>query len=167
MLMPAFFCAVLVLFADCTMKRKQEYDGVKSAVSYADILEQNPNGVLATRNGEQMRTQIMSFQFVEGNRIYFCTGSEKPLYEQLRRFPQVSYCTWPEDFEPVVSMNGKVVFTDDTVLKERVFSGTGYASDFIRRHYKSTDNPNLKLFYIEVEEIETYSSDGPKIYKAQ
>ena len=156
-----------LLFAGCGAEKPQPYDGNKSAANFADILEQNPNGVLATRNGGHLRTQIMSLQFVEGNKVYFCTGSEKPLYEQLRRFPEVSYCTWPQDFEPVVSLNGKVVFTDDAALKARVFSGTGYASDFIRRHYQSADNPNLKLFYIEAAEIETYGEDGPKVYKAQ
>ena len=158
---------MVCLFAGCSAEKAQLYDGDKSAASFAEILEQNPNGVLATRNGGRLRTQIMSLQFVEGNRAYFCTGSEKPLYEQLRQFPEVSYCTWPQDFEPVVSLNGKVVFTDDAALKARVFSGTGYASDFIRRHYKSVDNPNLKLFYIEAEVIETYGEGGPKVYKAK
>jgi uncharacterized pyridoxamine 5'-phosphate oxidase family protein len=97
--------------------------------------------------------------------VYFCTGSEKPLYEQLLSFPYVSYCTYPEDFEPVLSLNGKVVFSDDAALKSRAFNGTGYASGFVRNHYKSLDNPNLKLFYIDVEEVETYDSDGAKMYR--
>ncbi|GMO47442.1 MAG: pyridoxamine 5'-phosphate oxidase family protein [Termitinemataceae bacterium] len=131
------------------------------------MLEQNPNGVFANNNGEQIRTQIISFQFVEGNKVYFGTGSEKPLYQQLIRFPYVSYCTYPDDFEPVLSLNGQVVFTDDKALMERAFNGDGYASRFLRNHYKTLDNPNLKLFYIDVEEIEIYDSDGAKIYKAK
>ena len=143
------------------------YSGIKSAGDYTDILETNPNGVLANRNGENMRTQIISFQFVEGNRVYFCTGSEKPLYEQLVQFPHVSYCTYPEDFEPVLSLNGKVVFSDDSSLKERVLNGTGYASQFIRNHYKSADNPNLMLFYIDVDEIEIYDYSGAYVYRTE
>ena len=143
------------------------YSGIKSASDYADLLEKYPNGVLANQNGENIRTQIISFQFVEGNRVYFCTGSEKPLYEQLVQFPHVSYCTYPEDFEPVLSLNGKVVFSDDNSLKERVLNGTGYASQFIKEHYKSADNPNLKLFYIDVDNIETYDYSGANVYKTK
>jgi len=143
------------------------YAGTKSVSDYVPVLEENPNGVLANRNGGQLRTQIISFQFVEGNRVYFCTGSEKPLYQQLLRFPSVSYCTYPEDFEPVLSLNGNVVFSDDEALKERAFNGSGYASQFIRNHYQTVDNPNLKLFYIDVETIETYDFNGANVYKTE
>ena len=140
------------------------YDGIRSASDFAEMLETYPNGVLANRNGEHLRTQIMSFQFVEGNRVFFCTGSEKPLYAQLRAYPHVSYCIFPEDFEPVLSLNGQVVFTDDRELLDRVFAGTNYASEFIRRHYGTVDNPNLRLFYIDVIEIETYEYTGASIF---
>ena len=134
---------------------------------FVKILQEHPNGVLANRNGEMIRTQIISFQFAEGNKVFFGTGSEKPLYRQLIQFPYVSYCTYPEDFEPVLSLSGKVVFTDDNDLKERAFNGDGYASRFLRNHYKTLDNPNLKIFYIDVDEIETYGADGVKIYKTK
>jgi uncharacterized pyridoxamine 5'-phosphate oxidase family protein len=134
---------------------------------FVKILTEHPNGVLANRNGKMIRTQIISFQFVEGNKVFFGTGSEKPLYQQLLKFPYVSYCTYPEDFEPVLSLNGKVVFTDDNELKERAFNGDGYAGEFLRNHYRTSDNPNLKIFYIDIEEIETYGEDGPKTYKVK
>ena len=160
------FVIVLSLTGCASVKEATQtvYSGQKSVSEFTGVLEANPNGVLANRNGEKMRTQIISYQFVEGNRVYFCTGSEKPIYEQLLKFPFVSYCCYPENFEPVLSLNGKVVFTDDKALMERAFNGTGYASGFIRRHYQTIDNPNLKLFYIDVDIIETYSNDGPKVY---
>ena len=163
-------CILMLSVTGCETEKKATetvYAGQKNASDYENVLEQNPNGVLANRNGKDMRTQIISFQFVEGNNVYFCTGSEKPLYQQLVQFPYVSYCTYPDDFEPVLSLNGKVVFTDDATLKERVFNGTGYASQFIKNHYQTIDNPNLKLFYIDVEEIETYDVNGANVYKTK
>jgi uncharacterized pyridoxamine 5'-phosphate oxidase family protein len=163
-------CIFMLSITGCGPEKKATetvYSGQKSVNDFEDVLEQNPNGVLANRNGKEMRTQIISFQFVEGNNVYFCTGSEKPLYQQLIKFPYVSYCTYPDDFEPVLSLNGKVVFTDDIALKERVFNGTGYASQFIKYHYQTVDNPNLKLFYIDVDEIETYDSSGVNVYKTR
>ena len=127
---------------------------------FVHILEQYRNGVLANRNGEYLRTQIITFAFAEGNRAFFCTSSVKPMYTQLVNFPYVSYCTYPEDFEPVLSINGKVVFIDDKALQERALESNYYA----KSHFKSVDNPILKVFCIEVQEIETYSSEGTKIY---
>jgi len=166
----AILCiCILSLIACESVKKETEtiYSGQKNVSEFENVLEQNPNGVLANRNGEKIRTQIISYQFVEGNNVYFCTGSEKPLYEQLLKFPYISYCTYPSDFEPVLSLNGKVIFTDDSALKECAFNGVGYASQFIRNHYKSVDNPNLRLFYISVDEIEIYDSSGARVYKTK
>ena len=167
-------CLVTVIFAlagcggqNAERVTESEYSGIRSASDFEELLEAYPNGVLANRNGDHLRTQIMSFQFIEGNKVFFCTGAEKPLYAQLMAFPHVSYCIFPEDFEPVLSLNGPVVFTDDRELLERVFAGTNYAGEFIRRHYGTADNPDLRLFYIDVIEIETYEYSGPNVFRTQ
>jgi len=133
---------------------------IKSLGEFAHILEEYPNGVLANRSGENLRTQIMTFSFVEGNRAYFCTTNDKPLYAQLTAFPNVSYCTFPPDFEPVLSINGKVVFVEDRAQKEQALESNYYA----KRNFKSVDNPLLAVFYIDAEEIETYDFEGPNVY---
>jgi uncharacterized pyridoxamine 5'-phosphate oxidase family protein len=56
------------------------------------ILEEYRHGVLANRAGEMLRTQILTYSFLEENRAYFCTTSDKPLYAQLRANPYVSFC---------------------------------------------------------------------------
>jgi uncharacterized pyridoxamine 5'-phosphate oxidase family protein len=127
---------------------------------FVPILQEHPNGVLANRKGKKLRTQIITFQFAEGNKAYFCTNREKPFYKQLRDNPYVSYCTFPKDFEPVLSINGKVVFTEDRALKLRALEGNPY----VKKNFQNPDNPVFKLFYIEVEEIETYGSEGPHVY---
>jgi uncharacterized pyridoxamine 5'-phosphate oxidase family protein len=135
----------------------------KEVSTFINVLQENPDGVLANRNREKIRTQIITFQFLDGNKVYFGTNSEKPLYKQLLDYPNVSYCTFPNDFEPVLSLNGKVVFVEDRALKVRALN----EGEYLRRHYKSPDDPKLKLFYIDVEEIETFGNDGAKIYSAK
>jgi len=130
---------------------------------FVHILEGYRNGVLANRDGENLRTQIITFSFAEGNRAYFCTTNDKPVYTQLVAFPNVSYCTFPPNFEPVLSLNGKVVFTRDKALMERALESNYYA----KRNFKSVDNPLLEVFYIDVEKIETYGTEGPNIYSAK
>ena len=127
------------------------------------LLETYRNGVLANRNGEKLRTQIITFSRAEENRAYFCTTTNKPMYTQLVAFPYVSYCAYPEDWEPVLSLNGKVVFVEDRETKERVLESNYYA----KNNFGSVDNPLLAVFYIDVEEIETYSTEGAFVYAAK
>jgi uncharacterized pyridoxamine 5'-phosphate oxidase family protein len=130
---------------------------------FVKILQEHPYGVLANRNGRMIRTQIMTFRFAEGNRVYFETNSLKPVYKQLRRYPYVSYCTYAEEFEPVLSINGKVVFVEDPALKSRLFN----ENINLKSKYQSPENPNFKVFYIDTEEIETFGAAGVKIYKTK
>jgi uncharacterized pyridoxamine 5'-phosphate oxidase family protein len=135
----------------------------RSLSDFIHILEEYRDGVLANRNGEKLRTQIMTFSFAEGNRAFFCTTNDKPLYAQLVAFPHVSFCTFPADWEPVVSLNGRVIFVEDRELRERALESNYYA----KRHFVSVDNPLLEVFYIYVEEIETYSFEGAFVFSAK
>jgi uncharacterized pyridoxamine 5'-phosphate oxidase family protein len=76
--------------------------------------------------------------------------------------PGVSFCTYPAGFNPVLSINGKAVFVEDMALKSRALD----ENPQIKGIYKSPDNPVFKIFYIDVEEVETFSfTEGSKSYK--
>jgi len=156
---------LLLAVVGCDAKKTADLENgleFEQVNTFEKVLKENPNGVLANRNGDNMRTQIMTFQFIDGNKVYFGTNVEKPLYKQLVENPYVSYCTFPSDFKPVLSLNGKVVFTEDREIKARALEG-----EYLSKYYKSPDDPNLKVFYIDVDEIETYGNDGVKIYRAK
>jgi uncharacterized pyridoxamine 5'-phosphate oxidase family protein len=128
---------------------------------YAAVLKANPVGVFATLDGNKARTRVFQFLFADGKKVYFCTNSDKPVYAQLQANPNVSFCTYPQDFTPVVSVNGKAVFVEDIALKTRALD----ENPPIKGIYKTPDNPVFKIFYIDVEEVETFSfAEGPKTY---
>jgi uncharacterized pyridoxamine 5'-phosphate oxidase family protein len=135
--------------------------------SFIEVVTQYPDGILAFPErsglfqGLRLRTGIITFQFAEENRIYFCTNSRKSWYQSLKNNPAVSYCTYAEDFEPVLSFNGKVVFVEDMALKARLMESKPY----LERIYETPGNPVFKVFYINVENIETFGSDGAVIYE--
>jgi uncharacterized pyridoxamine 5'-phosphate oxidase family protein len=134
----------------------------KTMINYAALLKQNPNGVLATNDGQGVQTRVVQYLFADENKVYFCTNSEKSVYEQLKANSNVSFCTYPQDFNPVLSVNGKTIFTDDMALKTRALDENPLIKDI----YKTPNNPIFKLFYIEAEEIKTFSfAEGPKSYK--
>jgi len=132
-------------------------------INYAEILKSNPNGVLATQEGNTVKTRVFQYLFADGKKVYFCTNSEKPVYKQIQANPNVSFCTFPQNFNPVLSINGKAVFVEDKALKARALD----ENPPIKGIYQTADNPIFKIFYIEVEEVETFSfAEGPKSYKA-
>ena len=130
-------------------------------IDYAALLKATPNGVLATQDGQGVKTRVFQYLFADGKKVYFCTNSEKPVYKQLTEKPNVSFCTYPADFNPVLSINGKAVFVEDMALKTRALD----ENPLIKGIYNTPDNPVFKIFYIDVKEIETFSfTEGPKIH---
>lgn len=130
-------------------------------IDYAAVLKENPNGVLATQDGTKVKTRVFQYLFTDGNKVYFCTNNQKPVYNQIKANPYVSFCTYPVNFTPVMSVNGKAVFVNDIALKTRALE----ENPGIKGIYKAADNPVFELFYIDVEEVETFTfGDGPKIY---
>jgi len=131
-------------------------------INFAEILKTNPNGVMATQDGNKVKTRVFQYLFADGNKVYFCTNSEKPVYKQLQANPNISFCTFPQNFSPVLSINGKAVFVDDLTLKTKALD----ENPPIKGIYKTPDNPIFKIFYVEVEEVETFSfTEGPQTYK--
>lgn len=130
-------------------------------IDYAAILKENPNGVMATQDGSKVKTRVFQYLFSDGNKVYFCTSNEKPVYGQIKANPNVSFCTYPADFSPVLSVNGKAVFVNDMALKTRTLDENPGIKDI----YNTPDNPTFELFYIDVEEVETFSfAEGLKTY---
>ena len=127
------------------------------------ILKENPNGVLATRNGDGVATRIFQFLFMRDNdKVYFCTESDKPVYRQLLADPGVSFCTTAKDWNPVLSLSGRAVFVDDPTLKQRALD----EYPLIRDIFKTADNPVFKMFYLAVQEVRTFSfAEGTKSFK--
>lgn len=130
-------------------------------LDFAAILQKFPTGVLATQDGDKVKTRYFQFLFCEGKKVYFCTANNKPVFNQLQANPYVSFCTTAKDFNPVMSVNGKAVFVNDLALKSRALD----ENPNIKAIYQSANNPVFELFYIDTEEIETFDyTQGPQIY---
>ncbi|MDR1700922.1 MAG: pyridoxamine 5'-phosphate oxidase family protein [Lachnoclostridium sp.] len=130
-------------------------------IDYATILKANPTGVMATQDNGKIKTRVFQYLFSDENKVYFCTSNQKPVYAQIKANPDVSFCTYPANFSPVLSVNGKAVFVSDMALKTRALD----ENPGIKGIYKTPDNPSFEIFYIDVAEVETFSfTEGPKTY---
>jgi uncharacterized pyridoxamine 5'-phosphate oxidase family protein len=139
-------------------------------IDYVSLLKANPSGVLATRNGEGVDTRVFHFQYADGNKLYFVTSSDMSIfggstYGQLIANPNVSFCTCPADFSSVLSVSGKVIFVDDIMVTTRILTRLLNENAQLKEMFKTPDNPVVKLFYIDVKEVKTFSfTEGAKIY---
>lgn len=128
-------------------------------INYNEILQKNLYGVMATVDGSRPKTRVFQYLFSDGNKVYFGTTDYKDTYKQMQANPYVSFCTYSADFSPVLSVNGRVTFIDEMELKTRAMEE--YPA--IKELYKTPSNPVFKIFYIEVDEVETFSfAEGGK-----
>ncbi|MDR0519724.1 MAG: pyridoxamine 5'-phosphate oxidase family protein [Clostridiales Family XIII bacterium] len=131
-------------------------------IDYIKILEENPNGVLATRSGSAVRTRVFQFLFAVGGRAYFCTDRGKQVYRQMKANSNVSFCTYTPDFGTVLSVNGRVQFVKDLALKTRALD----ENPMIKGVFKIPENPDFTLFCVHPDEIVAYSPEtGAKTYR--
>jgi len=131
-------------------------------IDYAAILEKNSKGVFATQDGQGVRTRIFECQFTEGKKAYFCTSSQKPVYAQLQVNPHVSFCTYPANYNPVLSIMGRAVFVDDLDIKTRIFA----KKPMLKSQFETPANPTFKVFFIDIAEVATFSiSEGATNFK--
>ena len=129
-------------------------------INFEEILNKKVNGVLSTISEEGPQTRVFQSLWVENNKVYFCTGSQKDVYTQLINNPKASFCV-ENKFSPVMSVNGNVGFVEEIEYKERAFQ----ILPMLKNLYQSPTNPNFKVFYIDIKQVTTFSySEGPKKY---
>ena len=94
----------------------------------------------------------MSSSLSDGKKVYFCTENNKAVYKQIKENPNVSFCIHKPDFSYVLSISGKATFVNDINLKARTLDE--YPA--LKEMFKTPNNPILELFYVDVEEVDTF-----------
>lgn len=131
-------------------------------INYSEILKKNLYGVMATLDGTRPKTRVFQYLFSDGDKVYFGTTDYKPVYKQMHANPYVSFCTYSDDFAPVLSVNGKAVFVENIELKTRAMDE--YPA--IKELYKTPNNPVFKIFYIDVDGVDTFDfTEGAKKFQ--
>ena len=129
---------------------------------FEDILNRRALGVLATIDENKPRTRVLQALWIEGNKIFFSTGAQKPTFQQMEKNPQVSFCV-ENKYSPVISFNGEMKVVDDSEYKERAFK---MLPPIVRKIYdEKASHPLFKVFYIDVKQIRSFSyKEGLKEY---
>ena len=121
-------------------------------IDFSSFLKENLNGIFTTVEDGKPKSRVFQFLFADGKKVYFCTENNKAVFRQIKENPNVSFCTHKTDFSYVLSISGKVTFVNDINLKARTLDE--YPA--LKEMFKTPNNPILELFYVDVEEVDTF-----------
>ena len=109
-----------------------------------EFLQKNHVFFLATVEDDQPRVRPFGFVMKYEGRLYFCTGSMKPVYKQLISNPKFELCA-DAGKDGWMRLSGEAVFVDDLDAKKQAFKEAPGVANI----YKDPASPDFALFYIE------------------
>ena len=121
-------------------------------IDFSNFLKENLNGIFTTVEDGKPKSRAFQFLFSDGKKVYFCTENNKAVFRQIKENPNVSFCVHKPDFSYVLSISGKATFVNDVNLKARTLDE--YPT--LKEMFKTPNNPILELFYVDVEEVDTF-----------
>lgn len=116
--------------------------------SLSDIvafIDSNYTGFLATKGTcGNPRVRPVQSALVYNNKIYFATSVHKNLYKHIQNHSGIEYCTCSNN-GGFLRLRGEARIVNHLDAKEAMMNR--YPS--IQEKYKSPDNPDFAIFYIE------------------
>lgn len=119
---------------------------------YQEFFIKNPSGVMGTVDNGEARTRTFQILWIDDNKLFFCTGNHKPVYEQIKANPKVSFTALNSATMESVSVCGTAVFVNDLNGKKRALD----ENPGIKKIYKTPDNPVFELLYLEVTDVSSF-----------
>ncbi len=108
------------------------------------FLEKNRTFYFATVEAGQPRVRPFGFVMKYEGRLYFCTGSKKPVYQQLTANPKFELCA-DAGKDGWLRLSGDAVFVDDLKAKEQAFA----IAPGVAGIYRNPASPDFALFYVK------------------
>ena len=109
-----------------------------------NFLQENRNGFLATNEEGKPKVRPFQFMFETDGKLFFCTSNKKPVFAQLQKMPYVEFSAMTPAFA-WVRVSGAVKFSLDAAVKNRIIAENA----LVRSIYKTADNPDFEVFYLE------------------
>jgi uncharacterized pyridoxamine 5'-phosphate oxidase family protein len=121
-----------------------------------DLFHQAGVFFLATVDGNRARVRPFGFIMEFEGRLYFTTGNKKPVYAQLKKYPHAEMSAMLPD-NHWIRLEGKAVFDGSMPAKHHAFEIFPNFNNI----YKSPENPEFEVFYLEAPSALVYSMTEP------
>lgn len=108
-----------------------------------EFLQANASGFFATVEEGKPRVRPFGFMLEEDGKLVFCTSNMKDVYKQLQANPYMEFSSSSPNFS-WIRLSGKVEFSQDLALKEKVLAANG----LVKSIYQRADNPIFEVFYL-------------------
>lgn len=131
--------------------RKMDTQSILKRVN--EFIKKFPLGVLSTLEDGKLRSRMFQCVGCDGRKFYFCTGTHKPVYEQLQKDPKASFCSFRPNYSHVITVSGPVTFFEDLQMKQDILD----KNPAIRGIYKKAENEGFALFYILADDAERFT----------
>ena len=125
------------------------------------FLEANPVQYLATVGTDgKAKCRPFMFCFEKDGRLWFCTNSQKDVYQDMQKNPYVEVSVASPDYA-WIRLNGKAVLEDNRAVKEGCM-----ANPIVKGQYQTADNPIFEVFYLEDAKavLADFSGNPPRDY---
>ena len=121
---------------------------------------ENPVCTVATVEGDQPRARIFMLWRANETGFYLCTGTPKPVCQQLMANPKTELCFYKPGADPMeagvmMRVAGRVEFVNDAKLKDELLTEWPMLRDM---GITGPDDPMLSLFRIVHGEIKHWTS---------
>ena len=132
-------------------------------MTFLDCLKfatENPACTVATVDGDQPRARIFMTWRANESGFYLCTGTPKPVCQQLLANPKIELCFYkpgatPEDLGAMMRVAGKVEFVGDVALKDELLTEWPFLKQM---GIVGPDDPMLSLMRIASGEIRFWTT---------
>lgn len=85
-----------------------------------ELVRKNPTSFMATVDNGQPRVRAMETPLITDEGLTFCTGTHKPVCQQLRQNPDVELAYWSDDEGIMVRLRGAMEDIDSEELKKTI-----------------------------------------------
>jgi uncharacterized pyridoxamine 5'-phosphate oxidase family protein len=109
------------------------------------FFKENPVCAFSTVDNGKPSVRPIMLMFESGGKLYFGTANTKQMYKHMKNNPNIELSTSSKDYSTTLRISGKVTFSDDPLLKQRVIN----ENEQVRAIYKTAENPIFEIFFIE------------------
>ena len=120
------------------------------------ILRANGVFFVATTDGTAGRVRPFGFAEIYDGRLYFFTGKDKEVYQQLVSRPDCEICSCSPTGQ-WLRVRGKAVFDESREIKKKIFASM---PNLLNLYKQGEDDPRGAAFYLENPEAVLMDMEG-------